>query len=578
MGWLTDVGNIAVGAIDRDRQITKEDLAIRAENLQANRNMLIKQKEKKYDKELENYYEEKKKFDNINEMNKRYESGAIDKGTYAAFALSSTMPGWDKLSKERKYELETNFDGKTIDYKLTGSPEEINKKAAAAQTMINDETSKRIQDAKGNSFLINTILGDKKKAEVGLLKAMESKLNAAETVNMTEQSTEHSGLDVKVGGAGTFNFDRWTKQDKNKAWVKRFNDLDDRTIFKSAANNNNFLNFLKTSDILGTSTEANYKLSTDGTEIEGLPPSARALLKTYEMVYNDVVKAHDAKALALAGIDITQLKDYVSLEAVNKRVQNLIEERSFVVKTGYAGGTIGDNPREYVGFVPLNVVDIDGNFTLDSGAKKRVRMDGIKIEMENFVTSKAAELIKNNPDKYKKSKNPTDSAMSAIQASIEAGGDYNDELKLYLQGKMSRDNPDTPENESITQHPKVLADEKMANEDVWAKKPPIIRDPIHQIVEKPDGELVFRPSTEGVNKGIRIMKSGTGFQQKQPNGNWKPILWEEVKKNNEVNNLPPYLKLKYDLWEEGKLEQAGKSTQVKETEKEYLPNKIFTVD
>ena len=30
MGWLTDVGYLAVGAIERDREITKEDLAIRA--------------------------------------------------------------------------------------------------------------------------------------------------------------------------------------------------------------------------------------------------------------------------------------------------------------------------------------------------------------------------------------------------------------------------------------------------------------------------------------------------------------------------------------------------------------------
>jgi len=52
MGFLTDIGNIAVGAIERDREITKEDLAIRAENLQANRNILIKQKDKKYDREL----------------------------------------------------------------------------------------------------------------------------------------------------------------------------------------------------------------------------------------------------------------------------------------------------------------------------------------------------------------------------------------------------------------------------------------------------------------------------------------------------------------------------------------------
>ena len=43
MGFLTDLGNVAVGAIERAREITKEDLAIRAETLQANRNLIIKQ-------------------------------------------------------------------------------------------------------------------------------------------------------------------------------------------------------------------------------------------------------------------------------------------------------------------------------------------------------------------------------------------------------------------------------------------------------------------------------------------------------------------------------------------------------
>ena len=55
MGWLTDLSNVAVGAIERDRQITKEDLAIRAENLQANKEILLKQKEYKWAKELEDY-------------------------------------------------------------------------------------------------------------------------------------------------------------------------------------------------------------------------------------------------------------------------------------------------------------------------------------------------------------------------------------------------------------------------------------------------------------------------------------------------------------------------------------------
>ena len=47
MGWLTDIGNVAVGAIERDREITKEDLIIRAENLKANQQVLVDQKKKK---------------------------------------------------------------------------------------------------------------------------------------------------------------------------------------------------------------------------------------------------------------------------------------------------------------------------------------------------------------------------------------------------------------------------------------------------------------------------------------------------------------------------------------------------
>ena len=59
MGWLTDIGNVAVGAIDRDREITKEDLIIRGENLKANQQLLVDQKKKKYERELESYYKEK---------------------------------------------------------------------------------------------------------------------------------------------------------------------------------------------------------------------------------------------------------------------------------------------------------------------------------------------------------------------------------------------------------------------------------------------------------------------------------------------------------------------------------------
>ena len=102
MGWLTDIGNVAVGAIERDRELTKEDLIIRAENLKANQAILIKQKDKKYNKELDSYYKEKEKFDNIEKMNKWAGDGTINKDAYAAFALSSTIPNWETIPKDTK--------------------------------------------------------------------------------------------------------------------------------------------------------------------------------------------------------------------------------------------------------------------------------------------------------------------------------------------------------------------------------------------------------------------------------------------------------------------------------------------
>ena len=213
MGWLTDVGNIAVGAIERDRELTKEDLIIRAENLKANQALLVKQKDKKYDKELESYYKEKEKFDNIEKMNKWAGDGTINKGAYAAFALSSTIPNWDTIPKDYKADMIANYDGKTIDYKISGSAAEINAKAAKAITLINNETSAAIKDAKGNSFLINKILRKKETVEKDIYAAIENQLKAIDSVNMTEKSTTHSGLEIKQTGDKTaLNWTRFKKK------------------------------------------------------------------------------------------------------------------------------------------------------------------------------------------------------------------------------------------------------------------------------------------------------------------------------------------------------------------------------
>lgn len=47
MGFnLWDIGAVATGAIERDREVTKENLLIRADELKAKRDSLIKRKDK----------------------------------------------------------------------------------------------------------------------------------------------------------------------------------------------------------------------------------------------------------------------------------------------------------------------------------------------------------------------------------------------------------------------------------------------------------------------------------------------------------------------------------------------------
>ena len=56
-----------------------------------------------------------------------------------------------------------------------------------------------------------------------------------------------------------------------------------------------------------------------------------------------------------------------------------------------------------------------------------------------------------------------------------------------------------------------------------------------KIVDDGKGNMVFRPNDKGKYKGIRIMKDGTGFKQKQPNGNWKkPVTWQIYKRNKNL--------------------------------------------
>ena len=69
---LKDLVNFGEGMILRDREKTDQKFAIHNANLQANRDQLIKMKDKKFDRDIKRYDEEKTKYDRIKSANAQF--------------------------------------------------------------------------------------------------------------------------------------------------------------------------------------------------------------------------------------------------------------------------------------------------------------------------------------------------------------------------------------------------------------------------------------------------------------------------------------------------------------------------
>ena len=520
---LKDFGSFAVGAIEKDRENTLQRFTIRNEELQANRASLIKRKDARYKKDIEAYDAEKKKYDTLKSAASNFKNKTIDNETYAAQYFLTTMgDNFTKLPKDKQSDMISDFNGKTVDYTLKGNADEIEKKYAMQEANINKVTAKALEDARGDSFLIKKIIGESNSSKKDLATQVETALKANENVltskSISEEDSSLVGIPVKgTGKKDTMKWSRFKK--KNPDWIKQYNALDKEIKYGSATQNNNFLNFMRTSQILGTNTEAQFKLTNDDTKIEGLNPAAQSILDSYKGFYDTVKSNFSAQELAAQGVDITEIRDFMTTEAINKQVQNLMSNRSKVKEIGK--GLKEGKKMDFVFVVPLNVMDINNKVKVQGqgislpGGKGIVEIAPSKMTetYKLFVEQEAPALA----NKFKQNK--TFNSLNAVQTSIKNGGEYYDKFMDFVSDELGLsvppDNPSTSENESILNAPKVKADDKLLEESIKPSKP----------------------------SSIKIDPKNNGFIQ-----NGKYFTWEEVEKNDEVKNLPPLLKLRYDNW------------------------------
>tara|TARA_R110000772_G_scaffold190958_1_gene301768 strand:+ start:1568 stop:3325 length:1758 start_codon:yes stop_codon:yes gene_type:complete len=163
-----DFLRVIKGAVDQDAKNTKEKLKETTERLKAERALMIDSKKRNYDSKNKIIDEEIEKFKSIQAVNASFgdkkpapsEWGrvyAINNKPTEYAAMAKTFADNPQALKEYLASFSSNAN-----FKVQGSKELLDKKYQEDVKAITLEADKQIKNARGDSFLINKILGIKK--------------------------------------------------------------------------------------------------------------------------------------------------------------------------------------------------------------------------------------------------------------------------------------------------------------------------------------------------------------------------------------------------------------------------------
>jgi len=507
MGLLTDLGNFATGAIERDRELTNEKLAIRAEELKANRDLMIAMKKDKYAADIAEYKKEKAKSNEIKQLNSAAAAGNMDNESYAKQFLLHSL-GTEKFNALQKADPQGFLDMVSnvanqaksnggLDYKFTLDRNSIDNQFGTDTKIINKGFAQAIEDAKGDSFLINKILNKKSTIDKDVNADVESQLKAAKVIN--EETIETGKKDI------TFTDTVKKKRKPPEAYETEFSKLITNAKFDSVNNKDNLINFINASNNLGFTSEMNFKFDEKDETIKGTNPASQAFLNSYKLIYSEILNANNATDLYNSVTkNKSDLVNLIDADAVNRKVQNVILTRQNKIDTGK--GSWEDN-RELITMLPLNVVDINNQTRIGD---KMINIDMAKSSevYNNFLKKKADTLYAGSKlDEFQK--------LSNIQQLIENG---NTTLINQLKAELVSSQPKSDEVE-VTSTNNTVAPDKVANE-------------IEK--NKPKSKVILLPD-------------GSGFVR----GN-KKYTWENIQNSKQENKLTADEKIEYNKWKENK--------------------------
>ena len=375
---------------------------------------------------------------------------------------------------------------------------------------------------------IRNLLGkDKKEIDASsYINDMENKkiteIKTAIEGGQTYTSTNVSDSGTSTGLMSNTEWKKWEK--KNKEWVSDYGKLIKDVQWGSINSKDNFLNFVSQFDLLGGTTEANFEFKDNDIVIKGLTGAkannARAAIATYKSIYNSAIASIDPRLLAMQGVTRVDLPTTISRAEINKKVRQLLDQRSFVEKHDPIGW---GNEADFIGYISTNIVDLNGNITIDG---KTIKANDLEVNIlqqyDAFLKAEGNKLLNTKGNAAEKlDGNKLVNAMNIIQTKMRDDGNYFNKF-------MSTLNLDLKESANVT-----------------------------------ESSSTESSSTDTTNKIKVVTENGVQGISKDN----KFVSWEQLEKENKIETLPEYLKIEYNKYKEG-------SSLIKKDEKsgvEYIP-------
>ena len=395
---LWDIGAIATGAIERDREHTAENLKIRADELAAKRNALITRKNKKYDKEIDSYYKEKSKSDKItslnaeaaafNEANKDTDK-TYDQKLYATRYLLATVDGFKDLDKTERDKMISGFGKSGANYQIqTKDPDKLGALQSKEEDIILSNYASQLKNAKDDSFLINKILGKKTtlSSSADLEKAVEADVKSSEIVTKIDNAENPN----KADGTSIQLTETFTMKNPPEPYQGEWISQRGKIVFDLSKNNNNTFKFLSRTSKLGGTDELSYKYNSTDSKIEGIKQPAIENLLAMEYMFNKIRDSNDTMVKHYN--TVTENKGDIGKTWNADKVYNdmaiLLKNRGSNINRG--AGTPLANLR-LTTFVPLSIAGQDnvlmmGDVKIDLDA---AQMKNVSHVMADFIKEKA---------------------------------------------------------------------------------------------------------------------------------------------------------------------------------------------